>query len=97
MANKGRALTATDVAALQDLYGVLSAFLKEMKLKAQLEDKKGALAARKYFEKYIVQASDDLAIIEARIRRAEKALYRKETRALQEELEKAEENSETTE
>lgn len=75
-------LTREDVEALQSLYETLNDFHKEFKVKAQDANKKKALAVRRYFEKILAMTSADLSAIEARIRRADMAIYRKETKAL---------------
>jgi hypothetical protein len=83
MADKKKApLTQADVEALQSLYDTLSAFHKEIKQKAQDANQNKALALRRYFEKFLVMTSADLSSIEARIRRTDMALLRKETKAL---------------
>ncbi len=88
---KKGAMTQDDVDGLKSLYETLNKFHQEIKTKAQDANKQKALVVRRYFEKFLAQTSADLSAIEARIRRAEMALYRKETRALADE-----EDEETT-
>jgi hypothetical protein len=84
MANdtKKKALTQADVEALQALYETLASFHKEVKAKAQDANRLKAITVRRYFEKILAMTSADLSSIEARIRRTDMALFRKETKAL---------------
>lgn len=79
------AMTQADVDGLKALYETLSNFHQDIKKKAQEANAKEALVVRRYFEKFLAQTSSDLSSIEARIRRAELALFRKDTKALAEE------------
>lgn len=81
MAKKG-AMTEADIKGLQTLYDTLSTFHQDIKTKAQEANAQNALVVRRYFEKFLAQTSYDLSAIEARIRRAEMALFRKDTKAL---------------
>ena len=81
-ATKKGAMTQDDIDGLKSLYETLSNFHQDIKAKAQEADKKKALVVRRYFEKFLAQTSTDLSNIESRIRRAEMALFRKDTRAL---------------
>lgn len=80
-AKKG-AMTQEDIKGLQALYDTLDKFHQDIKAKAQQANAQNALVVRRYFEKFLAQTSADLSAIEARIRRAEMALFRKDTRAL---------------
>jgi len=80
-AKKG-AMTQQDVEGLKALYETLSNFHQDIKKKAQEANTQNALVVRRYFEKFLAQTSSDLSAIEARIRRAEMALFRKDTKAL---------------
>ena len=75
-------MTEEDIKGLQSLYDTLSKFHQDIKGKAQEANAQNALVVRRYFEKFLAQTSSDLSAIEARIRRAEMALFRKDTRAL---------------
>ena len=81
MAKKG-AMTQQDIEGLKVLYDTLSNFHQDIKKKAQEANAKQALTVRRYFEKFLAQTSTDLSSIEARIRRAEMALFRKDTKVL---------------
>lgn len=76
------AMTQQDIDGLKSLYDTLSTFHQDIKGKAREADAHDALVVRRYFEKFLAQTSFDLSAIEARIRRAEMALFRKDTRAL---------------
>lgn len=79
---KKGAMTQEDIDGLKALYETLNNFHQDIKAKAQEANAKNALVVRRYFEKFLAQTSSDLSTIEARIRRAEMALFRKDTKAL---------------
>ena len=83
MASKKGGLTEKDVAALKSLREVLGDFHVSMKEKASEAHKDGNITVRHYFEKFLAQTSKDLSALTARINRAELALYRKETKAME--------------
>lgn len=89
MAKKG-GLTEKDIEGLKSLYDTLSDFHQEIKKKASEANTKDTLIVRRYFEKFLVQTSNDIASLGARIYRAKNTLFRKETRSIADAEEKRE-------
>lgn len=91
-AKKG-GLTKEDIEGLKGLYDVLDNFHKDIKAKAEAANSKETLLVRSYFEKYLAKATADLSAIDARIRRGEMALFRRDTKALRGESDQEETES----
>ena len=79
---KKSGMTQEDIEGLKELYATLDNFHQDIKAKAQAANAKSALVVRRYFEKFLAKTSADLSQIDSRIRRAELALFRKDTKAL---------------
>lgn len=80
---KKKPVTKEELNELRGLYDTLTAHFQDLKKKAEASGATGSLTTRKHFEKSLAETAKKLSGLEARIRRGDMALFRRETKDLE--------------